>query len=121
MTEGQQPGDIWVGVLTVSDRVAAGKAEDLSGPVAVALIEERLARAKVLLLELSFVFTILLYLSFFNYKIFMENEKTYLSLVTEFFYGQVVEREVVADEVEDIQRVLRLWADERRLQLVTKP
>lgn len=36
-----------VGVLTVSDRVSRGEAEDLSGPLAISIIEQHLKHAKV--------------------------------------------------------------------------
>jgi molybdopterin biosynthesis enzyme MoaB len=35
-----------VGVLTVSDRVSRGEAEDLSGPLAISIIEHHLKHAK---------------------------------------------------------------------------
>jgi molybdopterin biosynthesis enzyme MoaB len=38
---------VGVGVLTVSDRVSRGEAEDLSGPLACSLIEQHLKHAKV--------------------------------------------------------------------------
>ncbi|ELR24968.1 Gephyrin, putative [Acanthamoeba castellanii str. Neff] len=65
-----------VGVLTVSDRVSRGEAEDLSGPLAISIIEQHLKHAKV------------------------------------------VATAVVADEVDDIQRVLKEWSDGRKLQLI---
>jgi len=38
---------VQVGVLTVSDRVSRGEAEDVSGPLAVQLIEQHLEHAQV--------------------------------------------------------------------------
>jgi len=68
--------EVRVGVLTVSDRVARGEAEDLSGPVAAQLIQSSLASSNV--------------------------EVT----------------AVVPDEIEEIQRLLKLWADELKLHLI---